>query len=45
MEIHYAGYNHKHKGDFNIVFPAKFNGHDVYLLILFKTPTIITEAL
>lgn len=43
MEIYYASYNHKHKGDFNIVFPAKFNGHDVYLLILFKTPTIITE--
>lgn len=43
MEIYYASYNHKHKGDFNISFPAKFNGRDVHILMIFKTKTIIKE--
>ena len=43
MEIYYASYNYKHKGDFNISFPAKFNGRDVHILMLFKTKTIIKE--
>lgn len=43
MEVFYACYNHKHKGDFRLERPLKFQGHMVYLIVLLKTPAVIIE--
>ncbi|MGN0606905.1 MAG: helix-turn-helix transcriptional regulator [Oscillospiraceae bacterium] len=43
MEIYGISYNHRHKGDFKFTSPQPFNGHMLYLFVIFKTPAVIKE--
>lgn len=43
MDVYYVSYNHKHKDDFNLARPIPFKGRMSYLIVLFKTPAVITE--